>query len=148
MRAKVRRISSMITTEHMRVSWEKAYRSSILRFLTSFSTTRLQTVRRIRLARPPDAAHPDDLIDTLLLFHGPSEQLATCSSLILSIPGGGFVSMSPDCHRDYLSHWAKQTGAAILSINYRKAPDYPYPYAIHECFAAYRTIVETQGRCL
>ena len=33
----------------------------------------------------------------------------------------------------------------IVSVNYGKAPEYPYPWAIEECFAAYVSILESRG---
>lgn len=68
--------------------------------------------------------------------------------LIFHIPGGGFVCMSPICHDDYVSTWAKQTGVPILSIDYGKAPEHPYPFALEEVFDAYRAVVQSNGQVL
>ncbi|KAJ1726332.1 hypothetical protein LPJ61_005259, partial [Coemansia biformis] len=40
------------------------------------------------------------------------------------------------------------TGAVVVSVDYAKAPEYPYPYAIDQCYEVYREIVQTDGRCL
>ena len=65
--------------------------------------------------------------------------------LILQLPGGGFVTMNPKCHDDYVSNWARQTKKPIVALDYGKAPEYPYPFALEECFDAYRSIVESNG---
>lgn len=56
--------------------------------------------------------------------------------------------MSPIHHDDNLSQWARSTGSPIISIDYGKAPEYPYPYALEEIFDAYRSILDTNGRCI
>lgn len=56
--------------------------------------------------------------------------------------------MSPINHDDCFSSWARNLNIPVVSINYKKAPEYPYPYAIEECFDAYRQIVETNGACI
>ena len=56
--------------------------------------------------------------------------------------------MSPRTHDDALMAWAAKTGLPILSLDYRKAPEYPYPYALHESFDVYRMIIHSEGRCV
>ncbi len=53
--------------------------------------------------------------------------------------------MGPECHEERLRRWAKRTGKAVLSIDYGKAPEYPYPWAIEEGFDVYRTLMQTGG---
>jgi len=39
-------------------------------------------------------------------------------------------------------------GIPILSLDYKKAPEYPYPYALNECYDVYQTLMTSRGRCL
>lgn len=84
----------------------------------------------------------------LLLFNGSEAELAKATELIVDFPGGGFVAMGPECHEERLRIWAKRTGKPVLSINYGKAPEYPYPWAIEEGIDAYRTITDSKGDVL
>ena len=56
--------------------------------------------------------------------------------------------MPPPCHEDYLCHWAKRTNVPILSVDYAKAPEFPYPYALEECFDVYQSIMESNGEVI
>ncbi len=56
--------------------------------------------------------------------------------------------MSPLCHADYLMSWAAQTKAPIVSIDYKKAPEHPFPSGLHECFDVYQEIVNSKGACV
>ena len=44
-------------------------------------------------------------------------------NLIFDVPGGGFISMSPEHHEERLRSWAVQTGKPVISIEYGKAPE-------------------------
>ena len=76
----------------------------------------------------------------------PIKSIRDTDQLIFMVPGGGFVSMPPICHDDYTSQWARLLpGVPIVSIDYGKAPENPFPWAIEEVFDAYRAIVESNG---
>ncbi|TPX52156.1 hypothetical protein SeMB42_g01623 [Synchytrium endobioticum] len=151
--SKVRRYRSMATVEMMRISWDKVD-NPILRMATRRDRPWLRFRKDITLPRPskpsttsfPDVQLPP--IAARFYYSGTEGQLKQCEDLIFLIPGGGFVCMPPRCHDNYVSQWAKQTNRPIVAINYGKAPQYPYPWALEECFDAYKTVIETNGACL
>lgn len=51
--------------------------------------------------------------------------------------------MTPEHHEERLRMWAASSGRPVLSIDYGKAPEYPYPFAIDEAFDTYRVLVES-----
>lgn len=57
--------------------------------------------------------------------------------VILYLHGGGFVIGSPHSHRGLAGKIAKDARINCLLIDYRKAPEYPFPYALNDAFAAY-----------
>ncbi|KAJ3222453.1 hypothetical protein HK099_002307 [Clydaea vesicula] len=129
---KVRKYRAVATFHMMRISWEKSD-NPYLRMLTVFD-------------RGSPTSFPDDQLNDIkarIYFHGSKEELVTASKLIFHVPGGGFVTMSPRCHDDYVSNWARKTKVPIISINYGKAPEHPYP-----CYDAYRAIVESNGKVI
>lgn len=60
------------------------------------------------------------------------------SRLVIYYHGGGFLFGSPRSHRTIATHLAKASGAAVLSVDYRLAPEHPAPTAHDDCLAAYR----------
>lgn len=64
----------------------------------------------------------------------------TSSHIILYIHGGGLVSGSAKATRGYCSMLAKYSGCRVVSIDYRLAPENPYPAALEDCFAAYNAL--------
>lgn len=68
--------------------------------------------------------------------------------VVLHIHGGGFVAMSSCSHQTYTRQWAKQVGKAVLSIDYRLAPKYPYPTALDDCWQAYNWILNEMEKSI
>lgn len=62
--------------------------------------------------------------------------------VILYLHGGGFVTGSARASRGYASHLARATGLRVYAVSYRLAPEYPYPAASEDCFAAYQALLE------
>lgn len=63
------------------------------------------------------------------------------SEVILHIHGGGFVSMSPESHQNYTRRWALATKRPIFSIDYRLAPENPFPAALDDCWQFYNWLL-------
>lgn len=145
---KVRRVRGTLTLEHLRVSWNKAT-SPYLWALASLLRPRLTrySPRAIRIPRPIHSVHSEP-VSAWLYFDGPLSALKEQTAMILDVPGGGFVAMGPRNSEDKLLSWAGRLKVPILSIDYKKAPEYAYPYALHECYDVYHTIITTNGRCL
>jgi acetyl esterase len=51
---------------------------------------------------------------------------------LLYMHGGGFVTCSIDTHDAYCRLLAQESGWAVLSVDYRLAPEHPYPAGFHD----------------
>lgn len=63
---------------------------------------------------------------------------------ILYIHGGGFVLGCPEMVDDYLTGLATQVGALIVAVDYRLAPEFPFPVPLEDCHAALAWIFDQQ----
>ncbi|KAI0790793.1 Alpha/Beta hydrolase protein [Abortiporus biennis] len=138
---KLRRFRAVPTVEMLRTTWEKTT-NPYIRALTYYPPITIR--KKLLIPRPADAPYQRP-VTAWLFFAPPEHHLSRATDLILDFPGGGFISMTPEHHEDRLRMWAMRTGKPVLSIDYGKAPEYPYPFAIDECFDAYRMIVESAG---
>jgi monoterpene epsilon-lactone hydrolase len=64
---------------------------------------------------------------------------------ILHIHGGGFALGSAEGSVGLASDLARKTGMRAVSVDYRLAPEHPYPAALDDVTAAYRALVEQAG---
>ncbi|SPO03313.1 related to hormone-sensitive lipase [Cephalotrichum gorgonifer] len=145
---KVRKVRSMITVDHLRVSWDKG-KTPYLSFFQGLMRPRFTRwpPRAIRIPRPAESDYSEP-VEAWLYYDGPIADLQHHDRVLLDIPGGGFVAMDPRCNDDKLFCWAAKTGLPVLAVDYKKAPEFPYPHAINECFDVYSTIMKSKGRCL
>lgn len=145
---KVRKIRATLTVDHLRVAWNKGT-TPYLSALTTLMRPRLMWYppRKIRIPRPKGSSYKEPVVGWLY-FNGPLSALKKHDKVVLDVPGGGFVAMDPRNHDDKLMGWAGKTGLPVLSLDYRKAPEWPYPYALNECYDVYHSLVATRGRCM
>lgn len=74
-----------------------------------------------------------------------AERIATPRSLpnryILHLHGGAYLFGFPALFRDFNWRIADVTGARVLCIDYRLAPEHPFPAAVDDVTAAYRWLI-------
>ncbi len=63
--------------------------------------------------------------------------------VIYYLHGGGYVMGSIKTHREMISRIARASGARALAIDYRLAPEHPFPAAVEDSTAAYRWLLST-----
>ncbi|KAL0068819.1 hypothetical protein AAF712_004149 [Marasmius tenuissimus] len=143
---KLRRFRAVPTVEMLRATWEKTS-NPYIKLFTSLRLPSLPTRRKILLPRPKSSNYQRP-ITAHLFYASPIESLRDATELILDFPGGGFICMTPEHHDERLALWAVNTRRPVLSIDYGKAPEYPYPFAVDEAFDTYRVLVESNGAIL
>lgn len=62
-------------------------------------------------------------------------------TVILYLHGGAYLGGSPRSHRGLLAHLAQAAGCRVVAIDYRLAPEHPYPAALEDAVAAYRALL-------
>lgn len=62
---------------------------------------------------------------------------ASKEHVILYTHGGGFVTNSASSHRKVAGHLAKRAGMNALVIDYRRAPEHPFPAQLDDAVAAH-----------
>ena len=145
--AQLRKFRAFCTVDMLRYTWEKTT-NPYIRAFTWFHRPSLGIARQMLLPRPSVGAHNKRPIRAWLFYPGTERQLRDEEELVLDFPGGGFVCMTPQHHEERLRQLAKQMRKPVLAIDYCKAPEYPYPYALEECYDVYRSLFESRGKII
>lgn len=94
--------------------------------------------------RPQDIELPDDVKAKL----AENDNAGIRATLEESIPGmfiffhgGGWVTGNIDTYSKLCANIADTTGQTLLSVDYRLAPEYPYPAGLDDCRAATRQVL-------
>lgn len=91
---------------------------------------------RAPLARVQDLAiRADDGVALAARLYAPSHERLP---VLLYLHGGGFVIGGLETHDSLCRQLALRSGAAVVSLDYRLAPEHPFPTAVEDCFAALR----------
>ena len=67
----------------------------------------------------------------------PSQQQNPDKTVMLFFHGGGFCIGDINTHHEFCHAVCAQTGWAVVSVDYRLAPEHPAPTALQDCIAAY-----------
>ncbi|MFN8027293.1 MAG: alpha/beta hydrolase [Acidimicrobiia bacterium] len=74
--------------------------------------------------------------DVTVRIYVPQQRAATPTPAILYIHGGGFFVGSIDTEHGGAVTLAKELGVVVVSVEYRLAPEHPYPAGLEDCYAA------------
>jgi phosphinothricin tripeptide acetyl hydrolase len=89
---------------------------------------------------------PDVKVERLNVPAAPAEWLRPPSAVpgrvVLYLHGGGYVIGSPRSHRHLAAAIAGAAGASALLLDYRLAPEHPFPAAVEDATAAYRWLLD------
>jgi acetyl esterase len=94
---------------------------------------------------PPDVAVHDLSIpgpasEIPVRVYAPHDVERPCGVLVY-FHGGGFVAGSIDSHDGTVRELAAGARCVVVSVEYRLAPEHPYPAAIDDCLAALRWVM-------
>ena len=62
--------------------------------------------------------------------------------VVLYLHGGGYVGGTIQMYRSITSAFALRCGARVFAVDYRLAPEHPFPAALDDALAAYRWLLE------
>ncbi|KAL9105949.1 MAG: hypothetical protein Q9227_008942 [Pyrenula ochraceoflavens] len=93
-----------------------------------------------RIINPPPPSQRPTLIKRyscrpaleVRIFFPPNYNPKDLLPLYLNVHGGGFAVGDPQNDDKFCSMWAKRTGMLIVSLDYSKAPLYPFPVAVYD----------------
>ncbi len=91
---------------------------------------------------PPD---PDVLVDAIDAGGVPAEWISVSGSepsrTVLYLHGGAYVMGSPKSHRGLAGRIARAAGARVLVVDYRLAPENPFPAALDDALTCWRWLL-------
>ncbi len=71
---------------------------------------------------------------------------AASNGVILYFHGGGYVIGSIKTHRDLAARISAAAGCRLLNVDYRLAPEHPFPAALEDAVQAYRWLLSSHWR--
>ena len=77
---------------------------------------------------------PDPVISPVI----PSDSL---DSLIIHAHGGGYISTSSFSHQNFTRRWANEIPVPVFSLDYRLAPEHPFPEGLDDVWQSYVWLV-------
>lgn len=96
--------------------------------------------RRIGLPSPAAAMEEVDIAGVKALWIG--EPALAASGRLLYLHGGAWCVHLPALYLRMAHTLSVQTGMRVLLVDYRLAPEHPFPAAIDDCFAVYRWLID------
>ena len=97
------------------------------------------------MARMPLAVgvtcRPDSINGTPVEWVEPED--VTGPRTLMYLHGGGYALGSLNTIRPLATHIAKATRARVVTVDYRLAPEHPYPAALEDSVGVFRALIET-----
>ena len=111
---------------------------AVLRAMTDRPFTPMW-LSRLFLASVRERSIPGPAGDMRLRLYRPRGRVA---GTVLFLHGGGFVHCGLDSHDGVCCRLARASGCVVASLEYRLAPEHPFPAATEDAFAALRWVTQ------
>ncbi len=107
----------------------------------------MQMLARTGLPGGMRAEKPRDAAWQAAGLHGEwlMPQYARRGRALLYLHGGGFISGAARTHRPITTRLAQKLAVPVLALDYRLAPEHPYPAALHDALAAWHWLTGPAG---
>jgi acetyl esterase len=113
-------------------------RAALVRQAQTLEGPKVPVARVERLSVPG----PEGPLDARLYL---PEHGQTPLPLLVYLHGGGWVRGNLDSHDNVCRFLAREAGVLVLSVDYRLAPEHPFPAAVDDAFAAFRFACANAG---
>ena len=135
------------------ISWQAMLLNGFLRFTMKRHGKRAIDLKRLRaMTRSPPrsalnipAGYKVDSVRSAKGLQFDVADLATrtapASTIVLYLHGGGYLFGSPKTHRQVLFAMAKAFQAPVYGLDYRLAPENPFPAAVEDAAGAYEWLL-------
>ena len=107
----------------------------------------LMAMRKM-MSRAPAYPKPDDITWESVDAAGVRAEWVTpedCEPgrVVMYLHGGGYATGTAEAFRGLSSHLARAARARVLAVDYRLAPEHPFPTALDDALAAYDLIISS-----
>jgi acetyl esterase/lipase len=136
------------------LSWQARLLNGFFRFTMKRHGKKPLNVERLRgmMRNPPKSALavPSGFkVESVQSDHGLSFEVADLaaprsapvSSIVLYLHGGGYIFGSPQTHRQVLIAMAEAFRAPVYGLDYRLAPEHPFPAPVEDAAKAYQWLL-------
>ena len=124
------RLDRLLTEE------EKAWLAGLHRYTSFFVAKAMQKKKPLA----------EDVAFETISMHGMSGEWQTLGSadrnkVLMYIHGGGWILDAPFTHRPLTTAIATSANVSVFSVNYRLAPEHPFPAHLEDCVASYKGLI-------
>ena len=92
--------------------------------------------------RPPARSEPVEVRAGRLTFHRVTTPASRPERNVLYLHGGGYVSGTPAYYRHFTWRIANAVRACVWALEYRLAPEHPFPAALEDAVAGYTWLAD------
>ncbi|QBJ97808.1 alpha/beta hydrolase [Rhodococcus sp. ABRD24] len=101
------------------------------------------------IAAPIQAVPDGTVAQKLALADRPAERITVGATerrnAVLYLHGGAFTIGSLATHRSLAAHLARESACAVYLLDYRLAPEHPFPAGLDDAVAAFRELTAVHG---
>src|SRR5689334_16983925 len=117
----------------------------IVRFMNAYmplSLTRWMITQSTARAHMPAGVTREAVSADGVPCHWIIPQNSPTDRVLMYLHGGGFVLGLTSLHFEMVAHLAQKLGIRALMVDYRLAPEHPFPAGVDDCASAYRWLLK------